>query len=468
MSRVEQPLQTVRPAQSEPLRRRAPQRKHLLSWVATDQTQLQRSELLLLHGLTYHQATIAGLNTISTDDISAFADDAPAASVPADGSGAEHGGTENKPQADETKDFAESPVLASRAGAVASVKEVEGGRDENGGHTASTPLTGEESGPTMTSVSSHEQKGVEQADRDILVLLHGFAGGVAMWAQNWSFFAARYRVYAVDLPGFARSERRHTTATNVAESMDFICHYLLRWFERLSFGKPVILLGHSFGAFVSAHVAMRGGPSLVRAVVMAEPWGINRPRPERLKSMPLGVRLFMKVFYAANPLALLRGLGPMGPYAVRRTRSDFTNRWKNYLSDPNILYDYIYHCNAASPATGEELFKACCHYDVASKEPLVEVLPGSLDRSISLGLLFGQESWFDPTEALEMGSTMTANGFIVGTDKVPGASHQVFTDNVDGFNTLTDRLIQTLLQCTSTLATSPSTTDAGSADSRAV
>lgn len=382
-------------------KRHAPHRKHFYSWVATDKKQLETTERLLLRGLPYFQARIAGLNTISTDDVRGFDDDA----MGSVGSG--WGGITSS--ADLANASAEIPMYTPR--------------------------------PSLPEARAADT-------RDVLVLIHGFAGGVAGWAQNWRFFAEHYRVYAIDLPGFARSERRQQRVTSLQGAMDFFCGYLDRWFKRLRFGRPVVLLAHSFGCFVAAHYAMRCGSRVVKQLFLTEPWGMMRGDRNRVKKYPLIYRVLLTLFYHVSPLALLRAAGPGGPQLLRRTRPDFEEKWKSFLENTDPLYDYLYHCNAQRSPVGETLFRACCHYDVCAKEPLPDVLPYKLDRRVRLALLFGGTSWLAPREAMEMATVMREKGYRVLTDTLPTAGHQIFTDDVDGFN-------EKMLSMLTTLAVEP-------------
>ncbi|KPA84146.1 putative mitochondrial hypothetical protein [Leptomonas pyrrhocoris] len=376
--------------QAELYKRQAPHRKHFYSWVATDRRQLEITERLLLRGLPYYQARIAGLNTISTDDIRGCDDD-----------------------------------LAATADTSSGLRAVRSSGD-------------------LANIAAAAEAEEEVDTRDVLVLVHGFAGGVAGWAQNWRFFAEHFRVYAMDLPGFARSERRAHRATSVQTAMNFVCGYLERWFQRLRFGKPVIVLAHSFGCFVAAHYAMRCGPAEIKQLCLTEPWGMVRGDRNRVKKYPLLLQLMLTLFYHVSPLALLRAAGPGGPQLLRHTRPDFDAKWKSFLDNTDPLYDYLYHCNAQRSPVGETLFQACCHYDVCAKEPLQDVLPFKLDKRIRVMLLFGGTSWLAPGEAMEMATVMRAKSFHVLVDTLPTAGHQVFTDDVDGFNEKVLDMLNTL------------------------
>ncbi|CBZ27149.1 conserved hypothetical protein [Leishmania mexicana MHOM/GT/2001/U1103] len=368
-------------------RRQPPRRKHFYSWVATDKTQLQKTEKLVLQGLPYYQAKIAGLNTISTDDI---------------------------------RELDDNPVRVANLSGITKSKTIRNRADEQQTTTPLSPLTA--------------RNAAAEVEKDIIVLIHGFAGGVAGWAQSWRFLSEHYRVYAFDLPGFARSERRASTATSLPEAMDYFCDYIHRWFARLDFGQPVIILAHSFGCFVASHYAMRNGAESIKLLLLAEPWGVARSNANRVKKHPLQVRVLLALFYNIGFLALLRGVGPMGPWLLRRVRPDFEERWVTFLGDPSPMYDYLYHCNAQHPLVGEKLFKACCHYDVCAKESLLDALPGTLDKSIGVGLLFGGKSRLNTPEGPELGALLREKGVRVRIDTLDNAGHQIFMDDVAGFN----------------------------------
>ncbi|ORC83726.1 putative monoglyceride lipase [Trypanosoma theileri] len=284
--------------------------------------------------------------------------------------------------------------------------------------------------------------GAPDSDREILVLLHGFAGGLACWAQSWEFFSAHFDVYAVDLPGFGRSARPDVRVDSLEGAMAFTCGCLDRWCRSLPLRRPAIFVGHSFGGFIAAHFAMRRGPAAVRLLALADPWGV----PAASGSAPVLRRLACRLFYAAkSPLAALRAVGPMGPFFFRTVRPDFANRWRGFLQDPKVFYDYTYHCNAQVPPLGEMLFKACCDEHVTAKIPLFDVLPVLLSKEVPVVMLYGSETWMNAERGFTMADIMLQKGYRIKADTVMNAGHQVFTDNVEEFNTKLLEAIQELL-----------------------
>ncbi|EPY29583.1 abhydrolase domain-containing protein 4 [Strigomonas culicis] len=226
--------------------------------------------------------------------------------------------------------------------------------------------------------------------------------------------------------------------------MDVMCGYFDRWFKALNFTTPVILLAHSFGSFISAHFTMRCDPSLVKMLIFVDPWGVHRGSHKNYKQTTLTNKFLLYLFYSHRPLSLLRSSGPIGPYLMRKSRPDLANNWKDFLGNVKIMHDYIYHCNALEPPMGEELFKVCCHYDVAATEPLQDVMPTHWSKEIPIGFIFGETSCYDATEPKALADLMGKDGFTVAVDTVPNAGHQVFSDNVTEFNERAYNMIQNI------------------------
>jgi hypothetical protein len=74
-----------------------------------------------------------------------------------------------------------------------------------------------------------------------------------------------------------------------------------------------------------------------------------------------------------NPLALLRAVGPLGPWLVQRSRPDFGQRFADASLPPNAIFQYLYHLNVQNPA-GESAFSAISRQFRWPKRPLLERL----------------------------------------------------------------------------------------------
>jgi pimeloyl-ACP methyl ester carboxylesterase len=135
-----------------------------------------------------------------------------------------------------------------------------------------------------------------------LVLVHGVGGSSLTFRQNVPALAARFRVYALDLPGHGRSakpERRYA----VEEAPPFLAAFI-----REVCGEPAALVGVSAGGLMCGLTAAEY-PELVTHVVMVSTaglgrdvtWGLRlltlpiaRPWMETTRCEPAAVRLSLR------------------------------------------------------------------------------------------------------------------------------------------------------------------------------
>jgi pimeloyl-ACP methyl ester carboxylesterase len=102
------------------------------------------------------------------------------------------------------------------------------------------------------------------ADGPTVVLVHGLGGSHLNWDLLAPLLTPHGRVYAVDLPGFGRSEpggRKATVQANVAVVKRFIDEVA---------GTPVVLVGNSMGGMISILVAGER-PDAVSSLVLLDP-----------------------------------------------------------------------------------------------------------------------------------------------------------------------------------------------------
>ena len=161
-----------------------------------------------------------------------------------------------------------------------------------------------------------------------VVMVHGMAAGLAYYVTNFGPLSKDRDVYALDWPGFARSSRPKFTTTDDSAEHEFI-EALECW--RHSVGlERFILLGHSFGGYLSASYALRH-PDRVAHLMLVDPWGFPE-RPENFtprRTFPWWLRGLFHVFKNFNPLASLRLSGPFGVRAIKRMRPDLVAKYSS-------------------------------------------------------------------------------------------------------------------------------------------
>lgn len=185
-----------------------------------------------------------------------------------------------------------------------------------------------------------------------LVLIHGMASGLALFALNIESLAQERPVYAIDLPGFARSSRPSFSSDPETAESQFVVA-LEEWRRQLKLEK-MCLMGHSFGGYLSCAYALKY-PEHVGHLIAADPWGLPE-RPTDLAqryNLPWYVKAILGVARHFNPLASLRAVGPYGPKVVKRMRPDLIRKFRPLFSSDEenmeIVPNYIYHCNVQTP-----------------------------------------------------------------------------------------------------------------------
>lgn len=115
-----------------------------------------------------------------------------------------------------------------------------------------------------------------EPDAPPMVLLHALGDSRADWAPVLARFAARYRVYAVDLRGHGDSDRPG------GYTFGALCADVVGLLDALGL-TDVVLVGHSMGGVVTYRVAV-ARPDLVARIVIEDappPYHRDRPVPER-------------------------------------------------------------------------------------------------------------------------------------------------------------------------------------------
>ncbi len=111
-----------------------------------------------------------------------------------------------------------------------------------------------------------------------LLLVHGLGTSSSTWIKILPLLHGRYRIAALDLPGFGFS------ALNSADTYCTLMEHLeaLTVFTDAVVRTPCILLGHSFGGWVSALYASRY-PRAVEHLVLVDTAGIYYRGVEKLR-----------------------------------------------------------------------------------------------------------------------------------------------------------------------------------------
>uniref|UniRef100_S4RF33 Abhydrolase domain containing 5, lysophosphatidic acid acyltransferase n=1 Tax=Petromyzon marinus TaxID=7757 RepID=S4RF33_PETMA len=264
-----------------------------------------------------------------------------------------------------------------------------------------------------------------------LVLVHGFGGGVGLWALNLDSMARRRRVHAFDL---LETGRRGDPVERRGQPFD---QSHVRASSECGVIKPSVSLGVFVCCYLCVCVHFR-----VKQLILVDPWGFpERPlNPDQERPVPMWVKAIGFVLSPFNPLAGLRAAGPWaGPGMVQRFRPDFKRKFSNLFDDDTIC-EYIYHCNAQTPS-GETAFKAMTIPYGWAKRPMLHRI-GDLDPAIPIAIIYGARSWIDSSSG---GKVVEARpGSRTRLVQIRGAGHHVYADQPEDFNKMVEQICDSI------------------------
>lgn len=269
-------------------------------------------------------------------------------------------------------------------------------------------------------------------DKCPLVMLHGMGAGLALFAMNFDDLSKCRTVYAIDLPGYARSSRCQFKS-NPEEAEAQYVQSIESW--RLKMGlEKFCLLGHSFGGYLSAAYTLKH-PEHVSHLILADSWGLPEKPKEFSRPIPIWIKvLYHGLFKHLNPLAGLRMAGPWGFQTIGRMRPDIIRKFEDLFDDEEdakrVVSGYLYHGNVHNP-TGESAFHSMMKGFAWAKNPMLPRLV-NLHANIKLTALYGADSWISAIPQEEFIAIRGEDHF-TKVAMIENAGHHVYA-NAQSFN----------------------------------
>nr|XP_019946903.1 PREDICTED: 1-acylglycerol-3-phosphate O-acyltransferase ABHD5 [Paralichthys olivaceus] len=269
---------------------------------------------------------------------------------------------------------------------------------------------------------------VSVKDKTPMVLLHGFGGGVGLWAQNLDALSQCRPVFALDLMGFGQSSRPLFSSDAQAVEDQFV-ESIEQWRAKIGL-ESMILLGHNLGGYLAVSYSIKY-PGRIKHIVLVEPWGFpERPDTEESdRPIPLWIKALGAMFSPFNPLAGLRLVGPLGPTLVQTLRPDFKRKFSSLFSD-NTVSEYIYHLNVQTPS-GETAFKNMTISFGWAKRPMLQRMD-QLHPKIPITIIYGSRSSVDSNSGSTIKKMRPHSHVEIIT--IRGAGHYVYADQPEDFN----------------------------------
>lgn len=123
--------------------------------------------------------------------------------------------------------------------------------------------------PTKTALNNPEIAYIDQGSgNQTILLVHGLASNAGFWRYNIPELSKNYRVIAVDLPGYGKSQKG-----NYSYSMSFYADQIKKLIDELKL-KNVVYVGHSMGGQIGIVFAIKY-PALLNKLILASPAGFE-------------------------------------------------------------------------------------------------------------------------------------------------------------------------------------------------
>ena len=99
-----------------------------------------------------------------------------------------------------------------------------------------------------------------------LLLLHGLGGSLESWSNNISFLSTKFRVIALDLPGFGMSDK-----PKIHYSINFYVSFLEKFTKRIKLSH-FFIIGSSLGGHIAVQFTLRNR-KMVNKIILISPAG---------------------------------------------------------------------------------------------------------------------------------------------------------------------------------------------------
>lgn len=255
---------------------------------------------------------------------------------------------------------------------------------------------------------------------ETIIMIHGLGSYAQAWKRNLGELSKKYRVIAVDLPGYGKSSKLPHSGL-----MSFYASTIADFIGVMKLG-PVTLAGHSMGGQISMVLALEH-PELVKRLILVDPAGFE--------AFHAGQKDWFKEV--------------MTPNLVRLTPVDAieTNLASNFYRMPEEARFMIEDRIAWRDASDFEAYCLAVARSVAGMvdEPVLD----KLDRiSVPTLIFFGENDLLIPNRYLNPGFTrkIAEQGAakIKGSKlvMVPECGHFMMFEKPEVFNTETGKFMQ--------------------------
>ena len=203
-----------------------------------------------------------------------------------------------------------------------------------------------------------------------ILLVHSVGQSIYTWRELMPLLAKRYRVIAIDLPGFGHSDRPYS----LSYSMDEMADVLLKTIDALRLPRTNVV-GCTMGALYALY-AMTKMPLRFKKVIALAPSGVGKNHPMRVRGMEGPFGFFFRESYG---------------------KRDFQKYLPLFYYDGTIVTDAVidqYYATCDDFASRQAIMYAIRNFD---EEPVLNALQKYDGEAL---ILWGEEDKLVPIDRL--------------------------------------------------------------------
>ena len=143
----------------------------------------------------------------------------------------------------------------------------------------------------IININDYNINYIDEGSGEAVLLLHGWGSDLKSFAALISLLKTKYRVLAIDYPGFGESDKLKTSFC-----VDDYCNIVVEFLKKLNIEK-VILVGHSYGGRIILKLNNRNDlPFVIEKNVLIDAAGIIDKKDIVVKIKIVIYKLFKKIF----------------------------------------------------------------------------------------------------------------------------------------------------------------------------
>ena len=233
----------------------------------------------------------------------------------------------------------------------------------------------------------------EGSGEQTILLVHGLASNAGFWRYNIAELAKDYRVIAIDLPGYGKSDKG-----DYSYGMSFYATQIADFIEEMEL-ENVIYVGHSMGGQIGITLSINH-PETVDKLILAAPAGIEKFDPGEGE-------------WLGNALNM-RGIRTATEPQVRANLSINFYRWDEEFE---WMVEERVRMAKDQPEMKEFAYTVLASINAMLDEPTTDLLPEINHQTL---IIYGKQDGMIPNRYLNPGHTNKV--FEKGAEAIPNAT----------------------------------------------